>query len=162
MSREEIQEMMAKMPKPVSKYTEGSLVGYRWFDTKNVKPMYAFGHGLSYVDFEYGAVKAKADKKAVKVTFTLTNKGNMAADEVVQLYVARPEATVEWPAKELKAFDRVSLAAGETKTVTLEIPVKDLRYWNVDKNAWDLEHGKLVLLLGAASDDIRQQAEVTI
>ena len=162
MSREEIQEMMAKMPKPVSKYTEGSLVGYRWFDTKNVKPMYAFGHGLSYVDFEYGAIKAKADKKAVKVTFTLSNKGNMAADEVVQLYVARPEATVEWPAKELKAFDRVTLAAGETKTVTLEIPVKDLRYWNVDKNAWDLEHGKLVLLLGAASDDIRQQAEVTI
>jgi beta-glucosidase len=162
MSREEIQEMMAKMPKPVSKYTEGALVGYRWFDTKNVKPMYAFGHGLSYVDFEYGAVKASAKKDVVKVTFQLTNKGDMAADEVVQLYVARPEATVEWPAKELKAFDRVSLAAGETKTVTLEIPVKDLRYWNVEKNAWDLEHGKLVLLLGAASDDIRQQAEVTI
>ena len=162
MTREEIQEMMAKMPKPVSKYTEGSLVGYRWFDTKNVKPMYAFGHGLSYVDFEYGAVKASAKKDVVKVTFNLTNKGGMAADEVVQLYVARPEATVEWPAKELKAFDRVTLAAGETKTVTLEIPVKDLRYWNVDKNAWDLEHGKLVLLLGAASDDIRQQAEVTI
>jgi len=162
MSREEIQEMMAKMPKPVSKYTEGSLVGYRWFDTKNVKPMYAFGHGLSYVDFEYGSVKASAKKDVVKVTFNLTNKGGMTADEVVQLYVARPEATVEWPVKELKAFDRVTLAAGETKAVTLEIPVKDLRYWNVDKNAWDLEHGKLVLLLGAASDDIRQQAEVTI
>ena len=162
MSREERQKLIDAMPKPVSKYTEGSLVGYRWFDTKNVKPMYAFGHGLSYVDFEYGDLKAKADKKAVKVTFTLTNKGNMTADEVVQLYVARPEATVEWPAKELKAFDRVTLAAGETKTVTLEIPVKDLRYWNVEKNAWDLEHGKLVLLLGAASDDIRQQAEVTI
>ena len=162
MTREQIQEMMAKMPKPVSKYTEGSLVGYRWYDTKNVKPMYAFGHGLSYVDFEYGAVKAAAKKDVVKVTFNLTNKGGMTADEVVQLYVARPEATVEWPAKELKAFDRVTLAAGETKTVTLEIPLKDLRYWNVDKNAWDLEHGKLVLLLGAASDDIRQQAEVTI
>lgn len=162
MTREQIQEMMAKMPKPVSKYTEGSLVGYRWYDTKNVKPMYAFGHGLSYVEFEYGAVKASAKKDVVKVTFNLTNKGGMTADEVVQLYVARPEATVEWPAKELKAFDRVTLAAGETKTVTLEIPVKDLRYWNVDKNAWDLEHGKLVLLVGAASDDIRQQAEVTI
>ena len=162
MSREERQKLIDSLPKPVSKYTEGFLVGYRWFDTKNVKPMYAFGHGLSYVDFEYGAVKAAADKKAVKVTFTLANKGNMPADEVVQLYVARPEATVAWPVKELKAFDRVSLAAGETKTVTLEIPVKDLRYWNVDKNAWDLEHGKLVLLLGAASDDIRQQAEVTI
>ena len=162
MSREERQKLMDSMPKPVSKYSEGSLVGYRWFDTKNVKPMYAFGHGLSYVDFEYGAVKAAAKKDAVKVTFTLANKGGMAAEEVVQVYVARPEATVEWPAKELKAFDRVSLAAGETKTVTLEIPVKDLRYWNVEKNAWDLEHGKLVLLVGSASDDIRQQAEVTI
>ena len=162
MSAAERQALIDAMPKPVSKYTEGPLVGYRWFDTKEIKPMYAFGHGLSYVDFEYGAVKAKAGKKAVTVTFTLTNKGGMAADEVVQVYVARPEATVEWPAKELKAFDRVSLAAGETKTVTLEIPVKDLRYWNVEKNAWDLEHGKLVLLVGSASDDIRQQAEVTI
>ena len=162
LTREQRRELMAKLPKPVSKYTEGFLVGYRWFDTKNVKPMYAFGHGLSYVDFEYGAVKASAKKDVVKVTFNLTNKGAMTADEIVQLYVARPEATVEWPAKELKAFDRVTLAAGETKAVTLEIPVKDLRYWNVDKNAWDLEHGKLVLLLGAASDDIRQQAEVTI
>ena len=162
MSREERQKLIDSLPKPVSKYTEGSLVGYRWFDTKNVKPMFAFGHGLSYVDFEYGAVKASAKKDVVKVTFTLTNKGGMTADEVVQLYVARPDATVEWPVKELKAFDRVTLAAGETKTVTLEIPVKDLRYWNVEKNAWDLEHGKLVLLLGAASDDIRQQAEVII
>ena len=162
MSPAERQAFIDALPKPVSKYTEGFYVGYRWYDSKAVKPMYAFGHGLSYVDFEYGAVKAKADKKVVKVTFPLTNKGAMTADEVVQLYVARPDATVEWPAKELKAFDRVSLAAGETKTVTLEIPVKDLRYWNVDKNAWDLEHGKLVLLLGAASDDIRQQAEVTI
>jgi len=162
MSREERQKLIDSLPKPVSKYTEGSLVGYRWYDTKNVKPMYAFGHGLSYVDFEYGAVKAAAKKDVVKVTFNLTNKGGMTADEVVQLYVARPDATVEWPAKELKAFDRVTLAAGETKTVTLEIPVKDLRYWNVEKNAWDLEHGRLVLLLGAASDDIRQQAEVTI
>ena len=162
MSPAERQAFLDSLPKPVSKYTEGSLVGYRWYDTKNVKPMFAFGHGLSYVDFEYGAMQAAAKKDVVKVTFQLTNKGAMAADEVVQLYVAHPDATVEWPAKDLKAFDRVTLAACETKTVTLEIPVKDLRYWNVDKNAWDLEHGKLVLLLGAASDDIRQQAEVTI
>ena len=162
MTPAERQAFLDSLPKPVSKYTEGSLVGYRWFDTKNVKPMFAFGHGLSYVDFEYGAVKASAKKDVVKVTLTLTNKGGMTADEVVQLYVARPDATVEWPVKELKAFERVTLAAGETKTVTLEIPVKDLRYWNVEKNAWDLEHGRLVLLLGAASDDIRQQAEVII
>ena len=162
MTREQIREMMDKMPKPTSKYTEGSLVGYRWFDTKNIKPMYAFGHGLSYVDFGYGAMNASSSKKSVKVTFTLTNNGNMAADEVAQLYVRRLDSSVEWPYKELKAFERVSLAAGETKTVTLEIPMEDLRYWNVDTNAWTLEHGKLELLLGSASDDIRQKAEVTI
>ncbi len=162
MSPAERQAFIDALPKPTSKYTEGSLVGYRWFDTKEIKPMYAFGHGLSYVDFAYGEMSAAAGKDAVKVSFELCNEGQMAADEVVQLYVARPEATVEWPAKELKAFARVSLKAGEKKTVTLEIPVKDLRYWNVEKNAWDLEHGKLQLLLGAASDDIRQLAEVTL
>ena len=125
-------------------------------------PWLPFGHGLSYVTFGYGEMSASASADVVKVSFELTNEGEMAADEVVQLYVARPDATVEWPAKELKSFARVSLQGGEKKTVTLEIPVKDLRYWNVEKNAWDLEHGTLQLLLGAASDDIRQCAEVTI
>ena len=97
----------------------------------------------------------------VKVSFKLTNEGAMAADEVVQLYVHRIDSAVEWPEKELKAFQRVSLNAGESKKVTLEIPFDDLRYWNEATNAWDLEHGKLQLLLGAASDDIRQTAEVT-
>ena len=152
----------AQRPSPESKYTEGSLVGYRWFDTKNVPVMYAFGHGLSYVDFAYGPMTVSAKKKAVKVTFDLTNNGSMPADEVVQLYVRRIGSKVEWPAKELKAFDRISLGAGETKTVTLEIPVDDLRYWNVDTNSWTLEHGQLELLLGSASDDIRQKAETKI
>ena len=152
----------AQRPSPESKYTEGSLVGYRWFDTKNVPVMYAFGHGLSYVDFAYGPMSVSAKKKSVKVTFDLTNNGSMPADEVVQLYVRRIGSKVEWPAKELKAFDRVSLGAGETRTVTLEIPVDDLRYWNVDTNSWTLEHGQLELLLGSASDDIRQKAETKI
>ncbi len=152
----------AQRPSPESKYTEGSLVGYRWFDTKNVPVMYAFGHGLSYVDFAYGPMTVSAKKKAVKVTFDLTNNGSMPAEEVVQLYVRRIGSKVEWPAKELKAFDRISLGSGETKTVTLEIPVDDLRYWNVDTNSWTLEHGQLELLLGSASDDIRQKAETKI
>ena len=162
MTREERQKLIDSMPKPVSKYTERFYVGYRWFDTKNVKPMYAFGHGLSYVTFNYGEMTAKAGKDAVNVSFTLTNEGAMPADEVVQLYVHRVDAKVEWPAKELKAFQRVSLGAGESKTVTLEIPVKDLRYWNEATSAWDLEHGQLQLLLGSASDDIRQTAGVSI
>jgi len=162
MSREERQKLIDALPKPVSKYTERFYVGYRWFDTKKVEPMYAFGHGLSYVNFAYGDAKAVAGKDAVKVTVTVKNEGEMAADEVVQLYVSRPEAQVEWPVKELKAFQRVTLAAGETKTVTLNVPVKDLRYWNEETNAWDLEHGKLQILVGSASDDIRTTADVTI
>ena len=162
MSREERQKLIDSMPKPVSKYTERFYVGYRWFDTKNVKPMYAFGHGLSYVEFEYEDLKAVVGKDAVQVSFKLENEGSMPADEVVQLYVHRIDSKVEWPAKELKAFQRVSLRAGETKVVNLEIPLKELRYWNEATNAWDLEHGKLQLLLGSASDDIRETAEVTI
>ena len=162
LSREERQKLMDAMPKPTSKYTEGALVGYRWFDTRNVKPMYAFGHGLSYVTFGYGEMNAKVNRSAVKVSFDLTNEGAMDADEVVQLYVQRLDGQVEWPLKELKAFARVSLKAGETRTVTLEIPMTDLRYWNVEKNAWDLEHCRARLLLGAASDDIRRQAEINI
>ena len=162
LTREERAEIMAKLPKPVSQYTEGSLVGYRWFDTKNVKPMYAFGHGLSYVDFAYGPMKVSSKKNAITVSFDLTNNGSMEADEVAQLYVRRIGSAVEWPYKELKAFERVTLAAGETKTVTLEIKADDLRYWNVEANAWTLEHGQLELLLGSASDDIRQKADAKI
>ena len=162
MSREERQKLIDALPKPVSKYTERFYVGYRWFDTQAIEPMYAFGHGLSYVNFAYGEASASAGKDAVKVTFTVKNEGAMPAEEVAQLYVSRPEATVEWPAKELKAFQRISLAAGETKTVTLTVPVKDLRYWNEAMNAWDLEHGNLQILVGAASNDIRSTVEVNI
>lgn len=162
MSPEERQKYIDSLPKPVSKYTERFYVGYRWFDTKDVKPMYAFGHGLSYVEFEYDDLKAVVGKDAVLVRFKLENEGSMPADEVVQLYVHRIDSKVEWPAKELKAFQRVSLRAGETKVVNLEIPLKELRYWNEATNTWDLEHGKLQLLLGSASDDIRETAEVTI
>ena len=162
MSREERQKLIDAMPKPVSKYTERFYVGYRWFDTKEIAPMYAFGHGLSYVDFAYSDVNAKAGKDVVKVTVNVKNEGEMPADEVVQLYVSRPEAQVEWPVKELKAFQRVSLQAGETKTVTLNVPVKDLRYWDEGLNAWNLEHGKLNILVGSASDDIRVTTDVTI
>ena len=162
MTPEERQKFLDSLPKPVSKYTERFYVGYRWFDTKEIAPMYAFGHGLSYVDFDYEDLAAKVGKDAIKVTVKVENEGSMPADEVVQVYVNRPESKVEWPVKELKAFQRVSLNAGETKTVTLEIPLKDLRYWNEAENAWALESGKLLLLVGSASDDIRETTEVTI
>ncbi len=162
MTPAERQALIDALPKPVSEYTERFYVGYRWFDTKGVKPMYAFGHGLSYVTFAYGQPKAKVAGDKVKVTFLLANEGTMDADEVVQLYARRIDSAVEWPDKELKAFRRVSLKAGERRKVTLEIPLDELRYWNGTKDTWELEHGKLQLLLGAASDDIRRTAEITI
>jgi beta-glucosidase len=156
----------AQRPIPVSKYTEGQLVGYRWYDTKGIKPMYAFGHGLSYVDFEYSGLKTNKKsykaKDVIKLSFEIKNTGSMPAEEVAQAYVRRLGANVQWPVKELKAFDRIALDAGETKTVILEIPVSELRYWNTYNDCWDLEHSDLEVLVGSASDDIRLTAKVHI
>ena len=124
--------------------------------------MYAFGHGLSYVDFEYGALSLKKSKKNVKVTFTVKNLGDMEADEVTQLYVKRLDSAVERPLKELEAFDRVTLKAGETKKVTLEFPIEELAHWDNETNEWVLEHGKIEILVGSASDDIRQTIQTEI
>lgn len=151
---------------PKAYYTEGMYVGYRWFDTKNVPVMYAFGHGLSYVTFDYANIETnKKSYKAndvIKVTFDLTNNGDMVADEVAQLYVTRLDATVEWPVKELKAFDRITLQPGETKSVTLEVPVSSLRYWNVETHDWALENGNIEIMVGTASDDLRLKTQVAI
>ena len=155
-TREQIQEYIANLPAPESHYTEGIFVGYRWFETKEIPVMYAFGHGLSYVDFEYGPLTCKQKKDKFYVTFELKNLGNMEADEVAQLYVKRIDSKVERPLKELEAFDRITLKAGETKTVTLEFPVSELAHWDNETNEWVLEHGKLEILVGSASNDIRQ------
>ena len=155
-TREQIREYIASLPDPVSEYREGILVGYRWYDTKDVPVMYAFGHGLSYVEFEYGALTCKQKKDKIQVSFDLKNLGDMEADEVAQLYVKRLDSKVERAEKELEAFERVALKAGETKNVTLEFPLSELAHWDNETNEWVLEHGKLEILVGSASNDIRQ------
>lgn len=161
-TREQIQEYIANLPDPESEYKEGIFVGYRWFETKEVPVMYAFGHGLSYVDFEYGDLSCKTSRKNIKVSLDVKNLGDMEADEVVQLYVKRLDSTVERPLKELEAFERVTLKAGETKKVTLEFPVSELAHWDNETNEWVLEHGKIEILVGSASDDIRQTIQTRI
>jgi len=147
-------------------YTEESLVGYRWFDTKNIPVMYPFGHGLTYSRFEYS--KLKSDKKTygaadvITVTFKLKSTGRMLADEVVQVYVHRIDPSVEWPEKELKAFERVTLAPGEAKTVKLSVPVKSLMYWNETKQTWNNDLCKINLLVGASATDIRLQKNIRL
>lgn len=150
----------------IAVYSEDMLVGYRWFDTKNKPVMYPFGHGLSYTTFDYDNIivsKNKYSKKeSIEVTFELNNTGEYEADEVVQLYVSRIDSKVEWPFKELKAFKRISLKPGESKTVTLSVPVENLKYWNEKKYDWVLEHGVIELLIGSSSADIRLVTRVNI
>jgi beta-glucosidase len=161
-TREQINEYIANLPKPESHYTEGILVGYRWFDTKKAPVMYAFGHGLSYVDFEYGDLSLKQKKDKIQVSFTLKNLGDMEADEVAQLYVRRPETKIERADKQLEAFERVTLKAGETKTVTLEFPISELAHWDMETNGWVVEPGKVEILVGTSSDNILKTIETTI
>jgi len=159
-------KISADVKSPEAHYTEKLLVGYRWFDTKNLPTMYPFGYGLSYVTFNYGNMIA--DKKAytagdvVRVSFRLKNNGKMEADEVVQLYARYPKSQVERPYKELKAFQRVTLKAGEEKKVTLEFPVDRLNYWDTQTHAWQLEKGPVELLLAASAADIKQKVTVEI
>lgn len=161
-TREQIQKYIASLPDPVSEYREGILVGYRWYDTKDVPVMYAFGHGLSYVEFEYGALTCKQKKDKIQVSFDLKNLGDMEADEVAQLYVKRLDSKVERAEKELEAFERVALKAGETKNVTLEFPLSELAHWDNETNGWVLEPGKIEILVGSASNDIRQSIQTEI
>lgn len=161
-TREQIQEYIASLPDPVSEYREGILVGYRWYDTKDVPVMYAFGHGLSYVEFEYGTLTCKQKKDKIQVSFDIKNLGDMEADEVAQLYVKRLDSKVERAEKELEAFERVALKAGETKNVTLEFPLSELAHWDNETNSWVLEPGKIEILVGSASNDIRQSIQTEI
>ena len=161
-TREQIQEYIASLPDPVSEYREGILVGYRWYDTKDVPVMYAFGHGLSYVEFEYSPLTCKQKKDKIQVSFDLKNLGDMEADEVAQLYVKRLDSKVERAEKELEAFERVALKAGETKNVTLEFPLSELAHWDNETNGWVLEPGKIEILVGSASNDIRQSIHTEI
>ena len=152
--------------KDIAYYSEELLVGYRWFDTKNIKPLFPFGHGLTYTNFQYAGIQTDKTKYApeetIKISVNVTNTGKTDADEVVQAYVHRVKSKVFWPYQELKAFERVSLRAGETKTLTLEIPVKNLRYWDEAKYDWILEHGAIEILVGASSGDIRLKTQVNI
>jgi beta-glucosidase len=147
-------------------YKEGILVGYRWFDTKKIEPLYCFGYGLSYTDFKYSGffTNKKAYKPTDLITATLKvkNTGKYAGKETVQLYVSKNGSAVERADKELKAFKKVSIAPGETASVTLSIPVKDLAYYDVKTSKWVVEPGKYKLLAGTSSRDISQSGEIEV
>jgi beta-glucosidase len=147
-------------------YTEGILVGYRWFDTKKIEPLYCFGYGLSYTSFKYSglAVAKKPFKPTETITATLKvkNTGKYAGKETVQLYVSKAESKIQRADKELKAFKKVNIPIGQTATVTFNIPVKDLAYYDVDSKSWKVEPGEYKLQAGTSSRDIKQSVVVTV
>ena len=128
--------------------------------------MYPFGYGLTYTSFEYSNLntdkeKYKADDEII-LTFELKNTGVMEADEVVQAYIHRVNPTMAWPEKELKAFDRITLKPGETKSINLKIPVKSLRYWNESLHKWDNDLCNLDIMVGASATDTKLTKKITL
>ncbi|RKR80778.1 beta-glucosidase [Mucilaginibacter gracilis] len=144
-------------------YNEGIFVGYRYFDTYHVEPQFAFGHGLSYTTFGYKGLQVqKTGSRQASVKVTITNTGNTAGAEVVQLYVRQQKPSVERPDKELKAFDKVFLKAGESKVITLKLNSDAFAYYDDKKHSWVADSGKYDVLLGSSSRDIRGQKSLVL
>lgn len=143
------------------KYNEGIFVGYRWVDKEKTKPLFSFGHGLSYTTFAYG--KAVADKKVMgqdemlTITLPVTNTGSREGSEVIQLYISDLKSSLPRPVKELKGFSKVKLAPGETREVTFTIGKEALSFFDDTRHEWVTEPGKFEALVGASSTDIRNR-----
>lgn len=144
-------------------YMDGIFVGYRWFDSKNIIPRFPFGHGLSYTTFGYRDLKvAKQNDGKVAVSFTLENTGKVAGAEVAQIYVGDPQCSVPRPPKELKGFQKILLAPGESKTVTVELGQDAFRFWDPASKKWTVEPGTFDISVGSSSRDIRLKGIVTL
>ena len=148
------------------KYNEGIFVGYRWADKEKTKPLFPFGHGLSYTTFKYG--KAVADKKVMgqdevlTVTVPVTNAGSREGSEVVQLYISDLKSSLPRPVKELKGFDKLSLAPGETKHAVFRLTAEDLSFYDESSGSWKAEPGTFQVLIGASSNDIRRNIQIRL
>jgi len=135
-------------------------VGYRYFDTFQVEPAFAFGHGLSYTSFEYRDLSIDQEDDVVKVSLRVSNTGQVAGADVVQVYVKDEEASLKRPDKELKAFQKVLLEPGASATVTMQLDEAAFSYYDDASKAWVLEPGKFTILAGSSSRDIRLSGEV--
>lgn len=147
-------------------YNEGIFVGYRWHDTKNIKPLFSFGHGLSYTAFEYGKVHADKTQMAQdgKITFTVSikNTGKREGAEVAQLYISDLKSSVPRPVKELKGFEKINLKPGEQKEVSFTIDKSALSFFDAATHQWVAEPGEFEALVGASSSDIKTKMKFTL
>lgn len=147
-------------------YKEGIFVGYRWAEKQKIKPLFSFGHGLSYTTFEYGKVTADKQKMSSsdKITFNVSvkNKGSRDGAETVQLYITDIKSSLPRPVKELKGFEKVFLKAGEEKTVSITVDKSALSFFDDKKHAWVAEPGDFEALIGASSSDIRSKVKFAL
>jgi len=152
-------------PKRVE-YREGLYVGYRYYDAASVKPLFPFGHGLSYSSFEYSELSVDKsdihDTETIHLSLNVKNTGSVEAKEIVQVYVGDLKASVQRPLRELKAFTKVHLAPGETRTVEFELGKRAFAYWSPVHGDWVVETGEFVLAVGASSRDLRLRAVIRI
>lgn len=152
--------------KEVAYYTEGIFVGYRWYDKKNIEPLFPFGYGLSYTTFEFSDLKlskkSMTENDTLIIKATIKNTGKIAGEEVVQLYISDKKASVEREVKSLKGFKRVSLKPNESKTVTMKIDKSALSFYDVDSKSWVVEPGEFEVLVGNSSRNILLKDTFTI
>ena len=150
------------------RYGEGVFVGYRGYDALRREVSYPFGHGLSYTTFEYADLRASVSVDAetgdpvIDVSVAVSNSGHRRGKEVVQLYVGDPVATVARPVRELRGFQKLDLAPGETARATFRLGARDLSFWSTAHGAWHLEPGSFDLAVGASSRDLRLSASVDV
>lgn len=147
-------------------YSEGIYVGYRWNDHKNIKALFPFGHGLSYTTFEYGepsisSASMTADGN-VRIKVCVTNTGKREGAEVVQLYIGDDESSLERPVKELKGFEKVHLAAGESAVVEFTVTADALKFFDPDKHDWIAEKGDFTAYVAASSEDVKGKVKFTL
>jgi beta-glucosidase len=147
-------------------YSEGVFVGYRWYDSQQIAPLFPFGHGLSYTSFAYSNVTASAfttaDGEPVAVVdFDVTNTGKVAGAEVAQIYVGMPASAVPQPPKQLKSYVKVSLAPGRSVHVIDGLDARSFSYWDVTTHAWKVAPGTYQIMVGSSSRDIRSQTAIT-
>lgn len=153
-------------PACTTTYSEGLDIGYRWYDSQGVTPLYPFGYGLSYSTFAYDDVSVSAAQDGgLDVSFRLSNTGSVAGDEVPQVYLGAPDdppAGVQFAVRALAGYQRVSLPAGASRTVSIHVAPRALQYWNTDGSGWTVAAGSRTVWVGGSSRDLPLQTSATI
>ena len=146
------------------KYNEGIFVGYRWYEKNKIVPLYPFGYGLSYTQFNYDDLEISKSifgiDDEVSVAFTVSNKGSFSGSEIAQVYVRDEVSAFPRPVKELKGFEKVSLQPGESKKISIRLDHKAFSYWNPEQRDWYAEPGKFIIMVGSSSANIELTGEI--